>query len=66
LNHRARAARTSNQGQGDLLEIGRRQSAEFQVPPGACVVRADGRRRCSLRVRSDEWRTARAQIVCPR
>lgn len=50
----------------DLLEVDRRQSAEFQVPPGTYVVRADGRRRCSLRVKADEWRTARARIVCPR
>lgn len=50
----------------DSLPVGRRQSADFLVAPGRYVVRADGRRRCSLTVRAPRWRTAQARIVCKR
>jgi hypothetical protein len=50
----------------DQLRVRRGHGANFQVLPGRYTVRADGRKRCSVRVTAREWRSAQAAIVCRR
>ncbi|HST39399.1 MAG TPA: hypothetical protein VLK58_07810 [Conexibacter sp.] len=50
----------------DQLRVRRGHGANFQVLPGRYTVRADGRKRCTVRVTAREWRSAQATIICRR
>lgn len=48
----------------DQLRVRRGHGANFQVIPGRYTVRANGKKRCTVRVTAREWRSAQATIVC--
>lgn len=48
----------------DTLAVKRRQGATFRVLPGRYVVRANGKRRCSVDVTARAWRTVGARAIC--
>lgn len=48
----------------DTLAVRRHQGANFRVKPGRYVVRANGKRRCSVDVVAKRWRTAETVVVC--
>lgn len=48
----------------DALAVKRHQGATFRVVPGRYIVRANGKRRCSVDVTAKRWRTAGAVAIC--
>jgi hypothetical protein len=50
----------------DVIDVRRGERAHFRVIPGRYLVRANGRRSCTVKVRATSWRTASASVVCRR
>ncbi|HST39398.1 MAG TPA: hypothetical protein VLK58_07805 [Conexibacter sp.] len=48
----------------DVLTVKRGRAVTFRVVPGTYALRADGRRRCTVRVVTKQRKTIRVSTIC--